>query len=172
MDEKFQDRIDNYLLNRMDDAEKAEFLREVEQDKEKKEQLEFTQNVKDSIRSREEKLQAWAQFQQQYEEEHKAIAMRATGIDAVYCCSAPKMEEKTVHSKKNKWLWISSVAAILVIGFFAVKPMLVYDSSSNYDNKSIEQIRGGDEVFSPIFTDSAYNDTITSTIGEDATIGK
>ena len=36
MDEKFQDRIDNYLLNRMDDAEKTEFLREVEQDKEKK----------------------------------------------------------------------------------------------------------------------------------------
>ena len=55
MDEKFQDRIDNYLLNRMDDAEKTEFLREVEQDKEKKEQLEFTQNVKDCIRSREEK---------------------------------------------------------------------------------------------------------------------
>ena len=35
MDEKFQDRIDNYLLNRMDDAEKTEFLREIEQDKEK-----------------------------------------------------------------------------------------------------------------------------------------
>ena len=29
MDEKFQDRIDNYLLNRMDDAEKTEFLREI-----------------------------------------------------------------------------------------------------------------------------------------------
>ena len=62
MDEKFQDRIDNYLLNRMDDAEKMEFLREVEQDEEKKEQLEFTQDVKDSIRSREEKLQALKQF--------------------------------------------------------------------------------------------------------------
>ena len=58
MDEKFQDRIDNYLLNRMDDAEKTEFLREIEQDKEKKEQLEFTQDVKDCIRSREEKLKA------------------------------------------------------------------------------------------------------------------
>ena len=68
MDEKFQDRIDNYLLNRMDDAEKTEFLREVEQDEEKKEQLEFTQDVKDSIRSREEKLQALKQFQQQYEQ--------------------------------------------------------------------------------------------------------
>ena len=58
MDEKFQDRIDNYLLNRMDDAEKTEFLHEIKQDKEKKEQLEFTQDVKDCIRSREEKLKA------------------------------------------------------------------------------------------------------------------
>ena len=32
---------------------RREFLREIEQDKEKKEQLEFTQDVKDCIRSRE-----------------------------------------------------------------------------------------------------------------------
>ncbi len=73
MDEKFQDRIDNYLLNRMDDAEKTEFLREIEQDKEKKEQLEFTQDVKDCIRSREEKLKALKQFQRQYEQERKLL---------------------------------------------------------------------------------------------------
>lgn len=169
MDEKFQDRIDDYLLNRMNDAERKKFLHEVEQDDKKKEQLEFTQYVKDSICSREEKLQALAQFQQQYEEERNATAMRATGTDAAYCSPAPKMEEKTVHSKKNKWLWISSVAAILVIGFFAVKPMFIYDSSSNSDNNSIEQIRGGDEVFSPASKDSTYNDTITNNIGAETT---
>ena len=85
MDEKFQDRIDNYLLNRMDDAEKTEFLREVEQDEEKKEQLEFTQDVKDSIRSREEKLQALKQFQRQYEQERKTAAYRATGTEHAAC---------------------------------------------------------------------------------------
>ena len=79
MDEKFQDRIDNYLLNRMDDAEKAKFLREVEQDERKKEQLEFTQNVKDAIRSREEKLLVLKQFQKQYEQERRAAAYRARG---------------------------------------------------------------------------------------------
>ena len=106
MDEKFQDRIDNYLLNRMDDAEKTEFLREIEQDKEKKEQLEFTQDV------------------------------------------------------KKIWLWISGVAAVLVVGFFAIKPMFDYESSPNYNGAPMEQMRGGDEVFSPAPADSTDNDTI------------
>ena len=112
MDEKFQDRIDNYLLNRMDDAEKTEFLREVEQDEEKKEQLEFTQDVKDSIRSREEKLQALKQFQRQYEQERKTAAYHATGTEQAACyCPAPEVAAtEPVRSKKKIWLWISGVA--------------------------------------------------------------
>ena len=135
MDEKFQDRIDNYLLNRMDAAEKTEFLREVEQDEEKEEQLEFTKSVKDSICSREEKLQALAQFQRQYEEERE-------------------------RSKKKIWLWAPGVAAVLVVGFFAIKPLLDYDPSPENIRSPMDQIRGGDEVFYPDSTDSAMNDTI------------
>lgn len=135
MDEKFQDRIDNYLLNRMDAAEKTEFLREVEQDEEKEEQLEFTKSVKDSICSREEKLQALAQFQRQYEEERE-------------------------RSKKKIWLWAPGVAAVLVVGFFAIKPLLDYDPSPENIRSPMDQIRGGDEVFYPAPTDSAMNDTI------------
>jgi len=160
MDEKFQDRIDNYLLNRMNDAEKATFLREVEQDTDKKEQLEFTQNVKDSICSREEKLRALTQFQQQYEEERKATAMRATGTDAACYSPTPKMEEKPVQSKKKIWLWISGVAAVLVVGFFVVKPMFDYGSSPHYKTAPMEQMRGGDDVFGSTPADSTDNDTI------------
>ena len=58
MDIQFQDRIDNYLLGRMSEADKEAFLQEVEQDNEKKEQLEFTRNVKEAVCSREEKLRA------------------------------------------------------------------------------------------------------------------
>jgi hypothetical protein len=162
MDEKFQDRIDKYLLNRMDDAEKTEFLREIEQDEEKKEQLEFTQDVKDSIRSREEKLQALAQFQRQYEQERRISAYRATGTERAACyCPAPEVAAtKPVRSKKKIWLWISGVAAVLVIGFFAIKPMFDYESSPNYNGAPMEQMRGGDEVFSPAPADSTDNDTI------------
>ena len=162
MDEKFQDRIDNYLLNRMNDVEKKEFLREVEQDEEKKDQLEFTQNVKDSIRSREEKLQALKQFQRQYEHERRIAAYRATGTERAACCRpAPEVAAtEPVRSKKKIWLWISGVAAVLVIGFFAIKPMFDYESSPNYNGAPMEQMRGGDEVFSPAPADSTGNDTI------------
>ena len=162
MDEKFQDRIDNYLLNRMDDAEKTEFLREVEQDKEKKEQLEFTQNVKDCIRSREEKLNDIAQFQRQYEEERRKAAYRTTGTERAACyCPAPEnTTTEPMRSKKKIWLWLSGVAAVLVVGFFAIKPMFEYESSPNYNVAPMEQMRGGDEVFSPALADSTDNDTI------------
>ena len=41
----FQDRIDEYILGRMTDEEKAQFEAEVNQDESKREQLEFTINV-------------------------------------------------------------------------------------------------------------------------------
>ena len=162
MDEKFQDRIDNYLLDRMTDAEKAEFLREVEQDEEKKEQLEFTQNVKDSIRSREEKLQALRQFQRQYDEERRVATHGATGTDcAACCCPAPKVAvTEPVRSNQKIWMWIFGVAAVLIVGFFAIKPMFDYEPSPNYNGAPMEQMRGGDEVFSPAPADSTDNDTI------------
>ena len=163
MNEKFQDRIDDYLLDRMDKAERVEFLREVEHDKEKKAQLEFTQDVKDSISSREEKLQALKQFQRQYEEERKIAPYRATGTErAVRHCYAREVPAtEPVQSKKKIWLWISGIAAVLVVGFFAIKPMFDYDSSLHYYKKApVEQMRGGDEVFSPAPADSTDNDTI------------
>jgi len=169
MDEKFQDRIDDYLLNRMNDTDKYVFMQEVEQDEKKKEQLEFTRNVKDSIRSREEKLRALTQFLQQYEEERKATAMRATGTDAACYCPAPKMEEKPVRSKKKIWLWISCVAALLVVGFFAIKPIFDYESSPHYKTAPMEQMRGRDDVFSPASADSTDNDTIKFNIEKEVT---
>lgn len=161
MDEKFQDRIDDFLLNRMEDADKEVFLQEVEQDKGKKEQLEFTKNVKDSIRSREEKFLALAQFQKQYEEERRAALLRPTGTDAACHYPAPEVvTTKPVRSRKRIWLWISGVAAMLVVGFFAIKPMFVYDSSPNY-NQPLEQIRGGEDVFdSCVPVDSMDKDTV------------
>ena len=161
MDEKFQDRIDDFLLNRMNEAERAEFLREVEQDADKKEQLEFTRNVKDSIRSREEKLQALNKFQRQYEQERRTAAYRAIGTERAACyCPAPEVAAKEPVRSKKIWLWISGVAAVLVVGFFVIRPIFDYESSPNYNVSPMEQMRGGDDVFSPAPADSTDNDTI------------
>ena len=127
----FQDRIDEYLLHgeTMSEEDKAQFLKEIEEDAEKKEQYEFTKNVKQAMVSRGEKLKAMTEFQK---------------------------EMKSHHHKKT-WLWISSVAAVLVIGFFAINPLFV-------ENSPTDNVRGDEnDVFDmTVPTDSINNDSIST----------
>lgn len=127
----FQDRIDEYLLHgdTMSEEDKAQFLKEIEEDAEKKEQYEFTKNVKQAMVSRGEKLKAMTEFQK---------------------------EIKSHHHRKT-WLWISSIAAVLVIGFFAINPLFV-------ENSPTDNVRGDEnDVFDmTVPTDSINNDSIST----------
>ena len=134
MDNNFQDRIDEYLLHgdAMSEEDKAQFLKEIEEDEEKRELYEFTKNVKQAMVSREEKLKAMTEFQKEMK-----------------------------RSNRKSWLWISSIAAILVVGFFAINPLLV--ETSSHDN-----VRGDEndvfEMNAPadsVATDSISSDTIS-----------
>ena len=131
MDNNFQDRIDEYLLHgdNMPEEDKAQFLKEIEEDAEKKEQYEFTKNVKQAMVSRGEKLKAMTEFQK---------------------------EMKSHHHRKT-WLWFSSVAAVLVISFFAINPLFV-------GNSPTDNVRGDEnEVFDMTApTDSINNDSIST----------
>ena len=135
MDNNFQDRIDEYLLygDSLSEEAKAQFQTEIEEDEEKRELYEFTKNVKQAMISRGEKLKAMTEFQKEMK-----------------------------RSNRKTWLWISSIAAILVVGFFAINPLLV--ETSSHDN-----VRGDEndvfELTAPadsIDTDSISTDTITS----------
>ena len=135
MDNNFQDRIDEYLLHgdSLSEEAKAQFQKEIEEDEEKRELYEFTKNVKQAMISRGEKLKAMTEFQKEMK-----------------------------RSNRKTWLWISSIAAILVVGFFAINPLLV--ETSSHDN-----VRGDEndvfELTAPadsIDTDSISTDTITS----------
>lgn len=130
MDNNFQDRIDEYLLHSdtMSEEAKAQFLKEIEEDTEKKKQYEFTKNVKQAMVSRGEKLKAMTEFQKEIK-----------------------------HGRRKSWLWISSIAAILVIGFFAIS-LLFIEKNSPTDN-----VRGGEnDVFDmTVPTDSIANDSIS-----------
>lgn len=135
MDNNFQDRIDEYLLHgdAMSEEDKALFLKEIEEYEEKRELYEFTKNVKQAMVSRGEKLKAMTEFRKEMK-----------------------------RSSRKSWLWISSVAAVLVGGFFAINPLLVEKSS--HDN-----VRGDEndvfEMTAPadsVATDSISTDTITS----------
>ena len=127
----FQDRIDEYLLHgdTMSEEDKAQLLKEIEEDAEKKEQYEFTKNVKQAMVSRGEKLKAMTEFQK---------------------------EMKSHHHRKT-WLWISSIAAVLVIGVFAINPLFV-------ENSPTDNVRGDEnDVFDmTVPTDSINNDSIST----------
>ena len=104
MNKDFQDRIDEYLLHvdTMTEETKAQFLKEIEEDAEKREQYEFTKNVKKAFESRGDKLKAMTEFQKEMKQSHR-----------------------------KTWLWISSIAAILVVGFFAINPLFVATSPND-----------------------------------------
>lgn len=128
---QFSRQIDEYLLygDTMSEEDKAQFLKEIEEDAEKKEQYEFTKNVKQAMVSRGEKLKAMTEFQK---------------------------EMKSHHHRKT-WLWISSIAAVLVIGFFAINPLFV-------ENSPTDNVRGDEnDVFDmTVPTDSINNDSIST----------
>ena len=161
MDNNFQDRIDEYLLHgdNMSEEAKAQFLKEIEEDADKKEQYELTKNIKKALKSRGDKLKAMAEFQEEYEAQDE---MR------IKACSCPEYrvaeDIKIVGHKSNfrkKLVWFSGIAAILVIGFFAIKPLFV-DESTNGNVRGEE-----DDVFEmeapadSSATDSISIDTIT-----------
>lgn len=135
MDNNFQDRIDEYLLHgdAMSEEAKAQFQKEIEEDAEKKEQYEFTKSVKQAVTSRGEKLKAMAEFQKEMK-----------------------------RGNRNVWLWVSGVAAVLVVGFFTVNSLFV-------ENSPTDNVRGGEnDVFekkaAPVDrngNDSTAADTIT-----------
>ena len=131
MDNNFQDRIDEYLLHEdtMSEEAKAQFLKEIEENTEKKKQYEFTKNVKEALKSRGDELKAMTEFQK---------------------------EMKSHHHRKT-WLWISSIAAVLVIGFFAINPLFV-------ENSPTDNVRGDEnDVFDmTVPTDSINNDSIST----------
>jgi hypothetical protein len=173
MKKDFQDRIDEYILGRMTDEEKAQFEAEVNQDESKREQLEFTRNVKGAISSREGKMAKLKMMQRMYDQEHKQVAasMRATGTYDCHYSTAPQNVEEKKPSKRILW-WASGIAAVLVIGLFVVNP---FDSdtlqtpsgfSPSFKGNPHEMIRGEEnDVFDmelPIQNDSIKNDTIPS----------
>ena len=71
-------------------------------------------------------------------------------------------KEMKSHYHRKTWLWISSIAAVLVIGFFAINPLFV-------ENSPTDNVRGDEndvfEMTAPadsVAADSISTDTITS----------
>lgn len=148
MNQDFQDIIDEYLLHgdTMSEEDKAQFLKDIEEDAEKREQYELTKTIKEALVSRGEKLEAMAEFQRQLD---------ALGAQRRAACNAPADTGHKPSGRGKTWLWLSGIAAMLAVGFFAISPL--FDSNPTDGN-----VRGGDDVLNPtVPNDSTANDTTT-----------
>lgn len=123
---EFQDRIDDYLLNRMSDEERKKFESDAAADVELKEQLHFTETVQQATKSRNEKLAAMEEWNDDYvwEDERvaaaSAVEYHATGNGYDYC-PEPTMESRRVATSspfKKMLYWVSGIAAVFIAGVF------------------------------------------------------
>ena len=63
MKEEYQDKIDDYLLDRMSEEERRAFAGEVAENDELREQLEYSRSVQSAMKSRGEKLAAMQKWE-------------------------------------------------------------------------------------------------------------
>lgn len=133
MDINFQDRIDEYLLHRdsMTVEEQTNFLKEIESNEEKKRQFVLSKDIKDAFVSRGKKLKAIAEFENKIQ---CNTPIKTTGSDNAMPLNNEsfKKTKTNIKEKKTIWLWISGIAAVVIIGVFFIRPTLINNSNNNF----------------------------------------
>ena len=133
---EFQDRIDDYLLDRLSDEERKSFESDAAEDAELKEQLQFTETVQQATKSRNEKLAAMKEWKDDYVWEDDRVAAasaaecRQTG-SGYNNCPTPTIGSRKVGSSslfKKTLYWASGIAAVFVVGFFLVQNLYLTNS--------------------------------------------
>ena len=122
----YQDRIDDYLLDRMSNEERNSFESDVAEDAELKEQLQFTGTVQQATKSRNEKLAAMKEWKDDYVwEDEREVAASVVEYHATVSgydyCPEPTMESRRVATSspfKKMLYWVSGIAAVFIVGVF------------------------------------------------------
>lgn len=164
MNQEYQDRIDNYLLGQMSETESLDFEKDIINDKDLKEQFEFTKNVKEAIVGRNRRLAQIMEWKEAYEAKNKFVEeeYRPTGSGYDYNISPQtEIKLKPLSSKRRYLYWISGIAAIFVVGFFMFSP-IVFEKSGNSDHpiyvnvSSLRSTKDNADV-AKIINDGNYN---------------
>lgn len=117
----YQEKIDDYVLGKMSAKDRDIFEKEVSLDKEMQEQLELTLNVRDAIKSRQEKLAMMQEW-----------------------------ENKSTGSNRKVMAWASSVvgiAAMFAIGFFLIVPKEETDVNFNSKETQVYKRLGDSKMY-------------------------
>lgn len=148
---EFQDHIDDYLFGRMSDEDSRSFEQEMKRNEELREQMEFTKDVQTASKSRNEKLAKMQEWKDDYEwEDHRSVAAAryrptGSGYDSCPAPSEKKIYVTPYSSRKQIIYWISSIAAIFIVGFFIFHNDISSEEEMTFNPSAIEygSIRGG-----------------------------
>jgi len=130
MNQEYQDKIDKYLLGQMSETESLNFEKEMAEDKDLMEQLEFTKNVKDAISGRNRRLAQIREWKEAYEAKN-----------------ASEVEIKNKTAKRHYLYLVSGIAAIFIVGFFLFSPIVFNtDRSSEHPiSVNVSSLRSGED---------------------------
>lgn len=124
---EYQDRIEDYLFNRMADDERQSFEQDLEKDSELRDQYEFISMVKTALmlENIENDVNEWTKA---YEEVAVEPEYEATGSG--YECNtigpAPRTASAPPRSSNRRFIyWISGIAALFIVGFFLFNNIFV-----------------------------------------------
>lgn len=152
----YQNKIEDYLFNRMSAKERMEFEQELEKNAELKEQYEFISTLRTALmlENIENNVSLWNKaYKDELIKQNAAIEREydATGSgyerkDACTIYEDKTPEDETPRSSKRHVLyWISGIAAVFIAGFFLVDNLFVVESSRTASPSSYEygNMRGG-----------------------------
>ena len=137
MNQEYQDRIDDYLLNRMTMAERQIFEQEVKADEELRKQLEFSRKVQASFKDRGDKLAKMTRWEQEVTNQSRDVH------------GERRLDTTPVQTWIKYLYWSSGIAAVFIIGFFLLNTM------SNSGNIPVEG--PGDSLSKTETADGALN---------------
>ncbi len=137
---EYQDKIDEYLLNRMPEKERWLFETVVAKNEELREQLEFTKQLQAAVKSRKEKLTKISEWQ----EEDKKTAMaemqqRATGSG--YPATRYHKSSRPYQKRLRIVIWSLGCIAIFIAGLFIFTPLHIVEDKAHRAPLSYENIK-------------------------------
>ena len=157
----YQDRIEDYLFDRMSEVDKQIFEQEFENDAELRDQYEFISMVKTALmlENIDNDVNEWTKA---YEEASVVPAYEATGSG--YECStigqAQRATSAPPHSSNRKIIyWISGIAALFIVGFFFFKNVyFVEDADVAFSPRpqGVSTIRGIDATTENLLAKADY----------------
>ena len=112
---EYQDRIDDYLMNRIPEEERRAFEKQVADNAELREQLLFTSEVQRVMKSRNEKLAKMREWKYDFD------------IETVTAAAVHRPAARSRHLL----YWASGIAAVFVIGFFLMRKLYVAEDYSD-----------------------------------------